>query len=67
MWAEVDGDKLILFVYVLKRKNHYFGKRVMEMSLPYKGKKWRPKRRFMDAVKVNLKVVEILEENAMDQ
>ena len=55
------------FGHVLRRKNKSFGKSIMKMNLKNKGKKERPKRRFMGAVKINLKVVGLTKKGAMDR
>ena len=40
---------------------------MLRMELPGKGKRGRPKRRFMDAVREGMAVVELTEEDAKDR
>lgn len=44
----------------------YVGRRMLNMDLPGRRKRGRPKRRFMDAVKEDMQVVGVTEEGAED-
>ena len=44
-------DRLRWYGHVMKRYQQYVGRRVMEMELPEKRKRGRPKRRFLNVVK----------------
>ena len=46
--------RLRWYGYVMRRDQEYVGRRVMEMELPGKRKKRRPKRRFLDVVKEDM-------------
>ena len=43
--------RLRWYEHVMRRDQEYVGRRVMEMELPGKRKRGRPKRRFLDVVK----------------
>ena len=52
----------------LRRKDDgYIGRRMLRMELPGKGKRGRPKRRFMDVVKEDMAEVEVTEEDTVDR
>ena len=42
-----------------RRDSGYIGKRMLEMELPGKRQRGRPKRRYMDAVKEDIQVVRV--------
>ena len=48
-------DRLRWYGHVMKREQQYVGRRVMEMELPGKRKRGRPKRRFLDVVKEDMR------------
>ena len=43
------------------------GRRMLRMELPGKRKRGRTKRRYMDGVRVDMAVVEVMEEDAEDR
>ena len=45
----------------------YIGKRMITISVPNKKKRGRPKRKFMDAIKEDMEVAGVNEEDAMDR
>ena len=47
--------------HVMRRDQEYIGRRVMEMELPGKRKRGRPKGRFLDVVKEDMKKVPVKE------
>ncbi|XP_013866635.1 uncharacterized protein LOC106519479 [Austrofundulus limnaeus] len=66
------GDKirkarLRWFGHVQRREIEYIGRRMLRMELPGRRPRGRPKRRFMDGVKEDMKVVGVREEDAEDR
>uniref|UniRef100_A0A087XJI6 Uncharacterized protein n=1 Tax=Poecilia formosa TaxID=48698 RepID=A0A087XJI6_POEFO len=61
------GDKLRWFGHVQRRDTEYIVRRMLRMDLPGKRPRGRPKRRFMDGVKEDMKVVGVREEDAEDR
>ncbi|XP_063881686.1 uncharacterized protein LOC135111938 [Scylla paramamosain] len=53
--------------HVRRSDEGYVGRRMLDMDLPGRRKKGRPKRRFMGAVKGDMQVVGVTEESAEDQ
>ena len=51
---KMSEDRLRWYEHVMRRDQKYVGRRVMEMELPGKRKRGRPKRRFMDVVKEDM-------------
>ena len=52
----------------LRRKDDgYIGRRMLRMELPWKRKRGRPKRRFMDVVKEDMAEAEVTEEDTVDR
>ena len=51
----------------VKSEEEYIGRKVLTMELPGKRGRERPKRRFMDAIREDLEVVKIREEDALDR
>ena len=47
-----------------RKDDGYIGRRMLRMELPGKRKRGSPKRRFMDAVREDMAVVEVTEEDA---
>ena len=47
-------DRLRWYGHVMRRDQEYLGRKMMEMDLPGKRKRGRPKRRFLDVVKEDM-------------
>ena len=47
--------RLRWYRYVMRRDQEYVGRKMMEMELPGKRRRGRPKRRFLDVVKEDMK------------
>ena len=45
------------YAHVIRRDQEYVGRKMMEMELPGKRKRARPKRRFLDVVKEDMKTL----------
>ncbi|KAL7867553.1 hypothetical protein SRHO_G00089370 [Serrasalmus rhombeus] len=70
--VEQFGDKarearLRWFGHVLRRNSGYIGQRMLEMELPGRRRRGRPQRRFMDVVKVDMEMVGVNVEEAVDR
>ena len=50
-----------------RKDEGYIGRKMLRMELPGKRKRGSPKRRFMDAVREDMTVVEVTEEDAEDR
>ena len=66
------GDKtreagLMWFGHARRKYAGYIGRRMLRMELPGEGKRGRPKRQFMDVVRVDMAVVEVTEKGADDR
>ncbi len=66
------GDKarearLRWFGHVRRREEEYVGNRMLDKALPGRRRRGRPKRRFMDAVKEDMQVVGVTEEDVADR
>ena len=59
--------KLRWYGHILRKKNSYVAKRIIAMSLSNKWKRGRPKRRFADAIKEDMIVAEVNEDDSMDR
>ena len=59
--------RLRWYGHVMRRDQEYVGKKMMEMELPGKRKRRRPKRRFLDVVKEDMKEVGAKEINIEDR
>ena len=55
--------RLRWYGHVMRRDQEYVGRKMMEMELPGKRKRGRPKRRFLDAVKEDVEEVDGKETN----
>ena len=56
-----------LYGHVMKRDQEYVGRKMMEMELPGKRKRGRPKRRFLDVVKEDMEEVGAKETDIEDR
>ena len=64
---KVREARLRWFGHVLRRDEGYIGQRMLRMGLPGRRKRGRPKRRFLDAVREDMKAVGLTEEDAGDR
>ena len=64
---KVREARLRWYGHVRRREVGYVGRRMLEMELPGKRRKGRPKRRYMDAVKEDMRAVGVTEEDAEDR
>ena len=53
--------RLRWYGHVMRRDQEYVGRKMMEMELPRKRRRRRPKRRFLDVVKEDMKEVGVKE------
>ena len=67
MWRENTRDKTEMVWTRTEDNGGYIGRRMLRMELPEKRKLVRPKRRFMDAVREDMAVAEVTEEDAEDR
>jgi len=65
--AKIREARLRWFGHVLRRETEYIGRRMLEMDLPGRRRRGRPKRRYMDAVKEDLNEVGASVEDAGDR
>ena len=59
--------RLRWYGHVMRRDQEYVGKKMMEMELPGKRRRGRPKRRFLDLVKEDMGEVDAKETNVEDR
>lgn len=62
VWKQKEREARLRWFGCLRRKD--IGGRMMEMELPGRRKKGRPKRRFLDAVKEDKRLAGVTEEDA---
>ena len=60
-------DRLRWFGHVQRREREYIGRRMLSLELPARRPRGRPRRRFMDVVKEDMKVVGAREQDAEDR
>ena len=63
MWE----GRLRWYGHVMRRDQEYVGRKMMEMELPGKRRRGRPKRRFLDVVKENMKKISVKEMDIEDR
>ena len=54
---KIREDRLRWYGHVMRRDQEYVGRKIMEMELPGKRRRGRPKKRFLDVVKEDMKEV----------
>ena len=59
--------RLRWYGHVMRRDQEYVGRKMMEMELPRKRRRGRPKRRFLDVVKEDMKEVGVKEMDIKDR
>ena len=59
--------RLRWYGHIMRRDQEYVGRKVMEMELPEKRKRGRPKRRFLDVVKEDMRKVSAKETDVEDR
>ena len=59
--------RLRWYRHVMRRDKEYVGRKMMEMKLPGKRRRGRPKRRFLDVVKENMREVGAKEMDVEDR
>ena len=59
--------RLRWYGHVMRRDQEYVGRKMMEMELPGKRRRGRPKRRFLDAVKEDMREVGVKETDVEDR
>ncbi|KAF3699483.1 hypothetical protein EXN66_Car015170 [Channa argus] len=64
---KVREDILRWFGHVQRRNCEYIGRRMLRLELPGRRSRGRPKRRFMDVVREDMKLVGVSEEDAEDR
>ena len=64
---KVREARLRWFGHVQRRDSEYIGRRMLRMELPGRRPRGRPKRRFMDVVKEDMRVVGVREDEAEDR
>ena len=67
MGMKLREIRLRLYGNVLRRDEVYVGRQVMNMELPGKRRKGRPKRRYMNVVKENMRALGVRAEDARDR
>ena len=60
-------SRLWWYGHVLRRDQEYVGRKMMEMELPGKRRRGRPKRRFLDAIKEDMQEVGVKETDVEDR
>ncbi|KAK3512666.1 hypothetical protein QTP70_020883 [Hemibagrus guttatus] len=64
---KVREARLRWFGHVQRRENEYIGRRMMDMELPGRRQRGRPKRRYMDGINEDMKLVGARVEDAEDR
>ena len=64
---KMRGERLGWFGHVKRREESYLGRRVMEFEIPGKRTRGRPRRRWNDNIKEDMKKENVSEEEAKDR
>ncbi|KAK3548620.1 hypothetical protein QTP70_015565, partial [Hemibagrus guttatus] len=64
---KVREDRLRWFGHVQRRESEYIGRRMLDMGLPGRRQRGRPKRRYMDGINEDMKLVGASVEDAEDR
>ena len=64
---KIREGRLRWYGHVMRRDEAYVGRRMMEMELPGRRRRGRPKRRVMDAVREDMREVGVTEKDAMER
>ena len=64
---KMKEGRLRWYGHVMRRDQEYVGRKMMEMELPGKRKRGRPKRRFLDVVKEDMREVGVKETDVEDR
>ncbi|KAK3547576.1 hypothetical protein QTP86_025465, partial [Hemibagrus guttatus] len=64
---KVREARLRWFGHVQRRESEYFGRRMLDMELPGRRQRGRPKRRYMDGINEDMKLVGASVEDAEDR
>ena len=64
---KVREARLRWFGHVLRRDIDYIGQRMLKMELPGRRRRGRPKRRYLDTVREDMRAVGLTEEDAGDR
>ena len=67
MGSKIREARLSWFGHIQRREEDYIGRRMMEMELPGRRKRGRPKRRFMDVVEEDMRVARVRREDVFDR
>ena len=74
IWSKVEQlgmkmreDRLRWYGHVMRRDQEYVGRKMMEMELPGKRRRGRPKKRLLDAVKKDMREVGVKETDVQDR
>ena len=64
---KVQESRLKWYGHVLRREDEYLGKRLMTMEVPWKRRRGRPKRRWLDSIRNDLSDRELAGEDSQDR
>ena len=67
MGDKMREGRLRWYGHVKRREEGYVGKRVLRMDLPGRRPRGRPKRRFMDAIKEDMRTADVNEDETQDR